>query len=254
MRCLVTAVALLAASVTVAACGGAPEVESNIAPKTSIPPGLVSGGTPQQRAIVRSALEQLGDLSLSAVTIGSPPAGFGANENSWLYYTIAGQSGDGERRATWKAMLVSGALADKGRELGLPDIEGETFNVASPESPPEERASARIGTRPGRTNVRATSVERLDELILEHAQDAGVTAREIEYLRPVTLAPIIRVTDDDADNLAASRRSRLGSMQEALASSEAPLVDGVFFEVVDDDGTVLSSGGYSARTAAGIGS
>jgi hypothetical protein len=234
-------------------CGAATDLESQLAPKAKVPSDVVSGGTAQQRAMVLEALAGLGDRTVSGVRIGERPPGFEGGENSWLYYTIVA-AGDDERRATWEAMIISGAVADKGHELGLPDIEGETFSVATGDAPPEERASARIGTKPGDTNVRSTSTERLDELIREQTERAEVTVRDVLYLRPLTLAPVIRVTADDPEELAANRRARLSDLQQALASFEAPLVDGVFFEVVDAEGKVLSSAGYSTRTAAGIGS
>jgi hypothetical protein len=236
----------------VGGCGAAPELESRVVPTATVPSAVVSGGTAQQRAIVLEALAGLGGTSVSVVRIGAPPPGFVGGENSWLYYTIVPREGD-ERRAMWEAMIASGAVTDKAHGLGLPDIEGETFSVASAGVPPEQRASARIGTKPGDTHVRSTSTERLDELIREHAERAGVTVEDVVYLRPLTLAPVIRVTAENPDDLAANRRARLGDLQQALASFEEPLVDGVFFEVVDGDGKVLSSGGYSIRTAAGIG-
>ena len=233
-------------------CGAAPDVESHVAPTATVPTDVVSGGTAQHRAIVLEALAGLGGRSITAVRIGAPPPGFAGGENSWLYYTIVPRGGD-ERRATWEAMIVSGAVADKAHELRLPDIDGETFSVANVGVAPTERASARIGTRPGETNVRSTSTKRLDRLIRKHAKRADVTVEDVAYLRPLTLAPVIRVTSENPEDLAVNRRARLGDLQQAIAGFEAPLVDGVFFEVVDRDGKVLSSGGYSTRTAAGIG-
>jgi hypothetical protein len=228
VRCLLGVAALL---VLATGCGGG---EPN-----DLPP--VSGGTPEQRALVRSIVEGLAPTELEHVRILAPdPAGTPLGIDAAELSVTPHHRERGSSRAYWEELLIAGAFRDRSAEEGLMKViwvEGVQGGALidlrgrKPTSP----------ARPASTAER-TSIARM---VSARARRARATVEQLDVVSPHGPAVVLIVRVDDA---AAFLRHRFLPMVEGWWVANR--LEGSYVLVRDRDGSVVQETMHASRLLA----
>jgi hypothetical protein len=231
VRCLLGVAALLALA---AGCGGG---EADELP-------TVSGGTPQQLALVRSIVEGLAPSEVARVRILAPePAGTPLGIDAAELRIARKHGARRSSRACWEELLIAGIFRDRSYDEGLMKV--IAFEGA------EGGASLDLrGHEPTSPARPASTAERMSiaRLVAARAQRHGATVERLDIVSPYGPAVVLIVRVDDA---AAFLRHRFPLMIEGWSGN--PRLEGSYVLVRDRDGRVAAEVSSASRlTAAGV--
>jgi hypothetical protein len=208
---------------------------------------LVRGGTPAQRKLLERVLEGIDSDLVPVVRIGGPPkdAGVSATQGSgngaWLYFPFPARRGVASQLAWWETRLVAGAFRDQSASRGLPGVLGATQPY------PRFGPSSESFFGPTNPRVFPGNAERLTSLLVRHIRQMGLTPVTVKFARPGGLAPIVIARTQD-------EHARLGSWKPHGWPLTDSHYEGLFFEVVNAQGTPVYFYAHTTRVEGGASS
>jgi hypothetical protein len=228
MRRVLAAAALL---VLATGCGG--DEPSDLPP--------VSGGTPEQGALVRSIVEGLAPTEIQKVRILAPdPAGTPLGIDAAELKITPRPRAQSSRRAHWEELLIAGAFRDWSAEEGLMKV----IAVEGVQGGALIDLRGRKPTSPARP---APAAERMSiaRMVSARAQRQGATVEHLDVVSPYGPAVVLIVRVDDA---AAFLRDRFLPMVERWWAT--PRLEGSYVVVRDRDGSVVKEAWSASRLTA----
>jgi hypothetical protein len=207
------------------------------------PSGLpaVSGGTPEQGALVRSIVEGLAPTEVERVRILAPdPAGTPLGIDAAELRLISRSHARRSTRASWEELLIAGAFRDRSAEEGL-------MKVIAAEGTQGVFATDLRGRKPTSPARPASTAERMSiaRMVSARAQRQGATVEHLDVVSPYGPAVVLIVRVDDA---AAFLRDRFLPMVERWWAT--PRLEGSYVVVRDRDGSVVKEAWYASRLTA----
>jgi hypothetical protein len=213
----------------------------------------ISGGTPQQQALLREVLAGLSNSQLSEIAFVSPPEDFEPQDATWLQFDVSAASQPEGVRGFWQALLVAGAFRDESANRRLPYVAGKTITVRGPDGSVLDEGQSLI-EQPLGHDVTPASDATLTGILRSGATRAKVRVRGISFAHPLGRAGAeVVVTTADANAFVRNRQTKLLDLLGPLYDPAHPQADGVYLEVLDSSGNVVTISAYSVRTGEGLG-
>lgn len=252
-RLIAPVVGVLAVGVLVTLVGVA---DGRSAPARSVSRMLttdISGGTREQQALLREILAGFSQSQLSQISFVSPPEDFEPQDATWLQFDVSASDQPNSVRGFWQALMVAGAFRDESAVRRLPYVAGKTITVRAPDGTVLDEGSSLI-EQPLGHNVTPASDASLRTMLQSAATRAKVRVRGISFAHPLGRPGAeVTVTTTDANAFIRNRQTKLRDLLGALYDPARPQADGVYLEVLDSAGQVVTSSGYSVRTGEGVG-
>ncbi|MDQ3823307.1 MAG: hypothetical protein M3321_08710 [Actinomycetota bacterium] len=213
----------------------------------------VSGGTPEQEALLRDVLRGIPRSQLRTVAIVNPPEEFEPADATWLEFGVAADDSVENVRGFWQALLVAGIFRDESAKRGLPFVAGKTITVVAQDGTVRDEAASVID-QPLTHEIEAVSDARMHDLVRAGAARAGVLGPEVAFTRPFGRTGVeIVVRTPDAPGFIRSRGQKLVELLGSLVNRETPRAEGAYLEVRDVAGRFVTVSAYSVRTGEGVG-
>jgi len=212
----------------------------------------VSGGTPQQQALLREVLAGLPRSQLSDLSI-TPSEDFEPQDASWVVLDVAASTSAEDVRGFWQALLVAGLFRDESEVRGLPYVAGKTITVRRPDGSIIDEGSSLIDQPLGHA-IQAPTDASLEKDLRAAATRASVTYKEASYAHLLGHPAVeVSVTARNAIDFVRNRPMKLAQLVGAVEYHEHPRAEGAYVEVYDTSGRLVTLSAYSVRAGEGLG-
>jgi hypothetical protein len=217
----------------------------------------IAGGTAAQRALVAELAAVMGADGIESIELGDPPDGFfegsGAAERVWLTIGLRAADVVASAETTWKALILSGAIYERSRVLGLGRVSGQSITVTYASGRTADGGSTVIEPPAAVGNIVARPAAELVSEVTRSVDASGARLVSVRLVRGLRLAPVVEVEVPDSAAFLTRRPVRVRELLGAFSSLRNPIADGVFLKVADPDGRVIYAQGLATRTAQGVG-
>jgi hypothetical protein len=187
--------------------------------------------------------------------LGAPPDGFqeapqfGELGHRWLYLEMKADGTEGGLvEPNWEAMLAAGAYRDLAHAANLPDVLGYTVQLQFPDhslSAPDSTVIAQPFTH----DVITDDQRAADAVIAHVRQIAGLRGASMRVLHAASPSVVETLTVTNPTTLLSEG---LGSLQQSVFG-EINDYEGTLVRVVDANGDLVATSGYSTRLGIGTG-
>jgi hypothetical protein len=239
---------IVAVTLIAAAIGGA----SVVGPEGD--QALITGGTPDQKALAAKISSGVDVAKISRVDIGPPPDGFAASPEmgefgtTWLTVFVDAPTLDdgGTVIPQWASQLVVGEFRDLSHRRGMPEVLGSSVVYQLPNGSQEFGGSFVIAA-PLDDDVDSVSEAATDNTIRARVSALrGLKDISVSFQHPNSIAAVVTESASDVRALLATwpslAQATFGDFRRA---------SGGLLVVKDGQGKLVSIGAFSTRTGIG---
>jgi len=213
----------------------------------------ITGGTPQQQALLHELMVGFPRSQLSQIAIVSPPEDFEPQDAGWLQIDVSASNQADGVRGFWQALMVAGAFRDESANRRLPYVAGKSITVKTPDGSVLDEGSSLIEQPLGHA-VAPASDANLTGMLRAAAIRAKVKFEGVSFAHPLGRPAVeLVVTTNDPSGFVQDRPAKLSQLLGSLYDPAHPQTEGAYVEVRDSSGGVVTISAFSVRTGEGLG-
>jgi hypothetical protein len=213
----------------------------------------LDGGNPDQQALLREILRGIPRSQIKDVALTSPPEEFEPANAAWIAFDVVASDQAETVRGFWQALLIAGLFRDESASRGLPFVAGKTITVRGPDGSVRDEGQSLID-QPTSHAVLSTPEAQVSKLIASGAASARVAVARVSFGHPLGRVGVeAMVTTAEPTRFVRDRQLRLGELLAGFLKPNQPVADGVYVEVRDRAGKLVTTSAYSVRTGEGVG-
>jgi hypothetical protein len=233
----------IAIALAAAGCGGDDEEQA----KGRVPPKIVSstavkGGSPRERALLRSTLDGMQKTTLAGVVIGSPAARRGNDGDAAVPVAFTHVGGGPTVRRQWDEWIVAGAFSRRLDAAGLP------AEVSATDPAGAFVARPKLRKKPDPRPLARRRETAILKAIRRAATRSGGEVARVEVHRPYGVAVALWLAADDP---ATFLKKELRPLMARLDANRQQL-EGLYLAVLDERRLLALEWGTWTRNPAGL--